>query len=233
MKKLILVLALGLVFGLTVSAQASIVTVTGTGDNWLWMRQGSSWSQGPNYNVWGSADTLTFDVPYGKPLDLYFAVMNETDTGGNPAGFLAQVKTDGYFLENGKSLLLSDLSWEVAVVPFSTWSTAQPPEEHGTPTKPTFDPAVGLTWKPPTSYYSNIYNTGALGWDWTKVNGIDDNALWLWTDKQWTIANGSAGMDYLAVFRTTVTPVPEPSSMMLLGMGILGLFGLGRKKIKV
>jgi PEP-CTERM motif len=27
-----------------------------------------------------------------------------------------------------------------------------------------------------------------------------------------------------------VAPVPEPSSLMLLGMGILGLFGLGKKK---
>ncbi len=32
------------------------------------------------------------------------------------------------------------------------------------------------------------------------------------------------------VFETTVAPVPEPGSMMLLGMGILGLFGLKRKR---
>ncbi len=235
MKKLIFVLALGLVLGMTVTASAAVVTALGTGDNWLWGYQ-SGWIKGPNYSNWTKADSLIFNVPFGTPVNLYFAVMNETrnDTAINPAGFLGQVTTDtGFFKETGTNQLLTNtINWQVALVPYATWITSQPTPVENTPMPlPTFNPTLiaEADWKTPNQYGDN---SGDPNW-WGDIGSVDGNALWLWTAKQYQDPPepGQVGMDYLAVFRTTVTPVPEPASMALLGLGVLGLFGLKRKKI--
>lgn len=243
MKKLVLVLAaISLVLGLTLSAQAATVTVSATGDNWLWVYASTSWSQGTTYWNWQKADTVDFPgISLGQELDLYFAVMNETrnDTIINPAGFLAQATTsDGYFLETGTNKLLSDATWSVSVVPYGTWQsgyTGPTPAEMKNPgdpypPAPTFDPTIMslTTLATPTGY------TNGGGWWGTgiKVNGIDNNANWLWTNHNFNWDGlGQTNMDYLAVFHTQVTPIPEPATMSLLGMGLLGLFGLRKRKI--
>ncbi len=45
-------------------------------------------------------------------------------------------------------------------------------------------------------------------------------------------ASGTAGCVMFDDADATVTPIPEPTSMLLLGTGLVGLFGFGRKRIK-
>ena len=51
-----------------------------------------------------------------------------------------------------------------------------------------------------------------------------------YTVQNYSLGNGASdfGMGYTGLF--TVKPVPEPSTMLLLGSGLIGLVGYGRKK---
>jgi len=65
--------------------------------------------------------------------------------------------------------------------------------------------------------------------------GQTSDIWWIKTDSrvyvlgEASILNGGAAN--VPTFAPSTTTTPEPSSLMLLGMGILGLFGLGKKKI--
>jgi len=82
---------------------------------------------------------------------------------------------------------------------------------------------------------AHVYNWPSLtevGWrDVTSYAGIDlsnISAIGLSISAQVPMPGYGGNTDY--VFETTVAPVPEPTSMLLFGMGILGLFGLKRKR---
>jgi hypothetical protein len=70
-----------------------------------------------------------------------------------------------------------------------------------------------------------------VGIDWLNDDGLLDVSLtvvnWLW--------NANAWLDSSTLFGVAETgspsPVPEPSTMILLGMGVVGIFGTGREKI--
>ncbi len=61
---------------------------------------------------------------------------------------------------------------------------------------------------------------------WGTIAGIDQNANWIWGS---ALEPGSGYGEY-QIFRTQVTAVPEPATLLLLGSGLLGLAVL-RKRI--
>jgi len=237
MKKLMFLLALVIVLGMSTPAMATVISGSGTADNWLWVWTGN-WSEaGTYYWKWQTASTMAADIPYGQTTTLYFAVMNEnplpTATYANPAGFLGELSTSGVFFNetNTNRLLTNTANWQVAVVPDATWflqSTRPNESQASNPDDPTFDPtSTGLSWAQATSYGAN---SASGNWWGTTVSGIDGNAEWLWTENNYNDANPGAAMDHLAVFRTTVTPnVPEPVTMSLMSLGLLGL-GVARRR---
>jgi hypothetical protein len=83
-----------------------------------------------------------------------------------------------------------------------------------------------------TTAWTNILvgNSQVLNLDFTGVGGlnsIQEIGIGIGFNGAPKFGGGYQGDDFH--FYAT-SPVPEPSSMLLLGMGILGLFGLGKKR---
>lgn len=83
---------------------------------------------------------------------------------------------------------------------------------------------VGNTWQGVT----NSYNNGDAPWG--LVSGIDAAADWIWGG---TLEPGFNHNEYL-VFRTQLSgnEVPEPATMLLMGLGLAGLAGVRSRKTR-